>query len=287
MKKSDFPVYAMILIGLALVAGCTGTKDPGPVSREFYLGRFATRPDQGQTAAPDSLLIVSYNIAYAKETERAARELLDHPRLNEVDVLLLQEMDAEQSELLARQLGMDYVYAPAYIHARSERRYGTTVLSRWPITASKGLVLPHPNPFSSNHRRAVAADITVGSHQVRVVSVHLSTIVIALEDRLDQVATLIDSLTEPGMPTIIGGDFNTVSSPGLLDLRQEMRHAGFRQVRLPGGKTAKSRAIDLINYDLVLDHFFYRDLEAGRSGIADAFTASDHLPIWAVFRWPD
>jgi endonuclease/exonuclease/phosphatase family metal-dependent hydrolase len=280
-------MLTLIVLVVAL-AGCSGTRDPGPVSREIYLGRFAVQGHAGPApATPDSLIIVSYNIAYALESELAADELLADPRLKKVDILLLQEMNPAGSEFLARTLGMDYVYVPAYVHPRHDRRYGTSVLSRWPILASEDLVLPHPNPFSNNHRRAVAADLQVGSRRLRVVSVHLSTIVIDLEDRLEQVAALTDSLGAVAGPVVIGGDFNTVSRRGGVRVRQVMRRAGFQQVRLPDGKTARSRAMDFIDYDLVLDHFFYRGLVPAASGIGHEFTASDHYPIWAVFRWAD
>jgi len=285
--------YLLLLIQPVLLlfwlGGCATSKDPGPAARDIYRGWFATETrDEGPTV-PDSLVVVSYNIAYAIESEQAVDELLADERLKRVDILLLQEMDPEASELMARRLGMDFVYAPGYVHPRSERLYGTSVLSRWPIQSSQGLVLPHPNPFSSNHRRAVAADIAIGDHLLRVVSVHLSTLVIPLPDRLHQIEALCDSLAvipdDPERPVIIGGDFNSVTASEAVKMRQAMRTHHFRQVRLPQGATAKSRPIDMINYDLVLDHFFYRGLVAGRSGVAYDFTASDHYPIWSVFTW--
>lgn len=281
-----YPNIPGLLCLVILVIGCASS-DPGPIAIEFYDGNFA--PDlapQGH-AWPDSFLVVSYNIAHARQAALAVEEILSDPRIQQVDVLLLQEMDAIQSEYMARQLEMNYVYAPAYIHTRSKRRYGTSVLSRWPILESRGLVLPHPNPFSSNHRRAVSADLKVGERRLRVVSVHLSTIVIPLNDRMDQVATLVDTLGQVDGPIIIGGDFNTVGPAEVIKARQAMRQGGFRQVRLPRGHTADPRPIDMINFDLVLDHFFYRGLVAHGSGIAHEFKASDHFPVWAFFAFED
>jgi endonuclease/exonuclease/phosphatase family metal-dependent hydrolase len=287
MNRAFSTLMMGTLLGL-LAAGCSGTRDPGPVAREIHQGWFATNQQEARSpaVAPDSLIIVSYNIEYALESELAAAELLAHPQLQQVDILLLQEMDPQGSEYLARELGMDYVHAPAYVHPRHGRRYGTTVLSRWPITDFRSVVLPHPNPFSSNHRRAAAADVQLGPRRLRVVSVHLSTLVIPLEDRLEQVDVLCDSLAQVDFPIIIGGDFNTVSTEGRREVRQHMRHCGFRQVRLPEGQTARSGAMEFLDHDLVLDYFFYRGLKPSRSGIGNQFTASDHYPVWAVFRWP-
>lgn len=291
MQQSRSIICTLILAALILswLGGCASSKDPGAAARDNYRGRFVSEKPSAGRATPDSLIVVAYNIEYALQSHEAVDQFLADERLKRVDVLLLQEMDPAGTDLIARRLGMDYVYAPGYVHPKHDRLYGTAVLSRWPIQSSQGLVLPHPNPFSSNHRRAAAADIAIGEKLLRVVSVHLSTLVIPLPDRLHQIEVLCDSLAVfdegPDRPVIIGGDFNSVTASEAVEMRQTMRKARFRQVRLPKGATAKSRPVDLINYDLVLDHFFYRGLVAGHSGVAYDFTASDHYPIWSVFYW--
>lgn len=269
------------------LGGCAGSSDPGPVAREIYQGRHAKGLGLNVAEAPDSLVVVSYNIEFARQTEQAAAELLADPRLKSVDILLLQEMDPQGTEYLAREMGLDYVYAPAYLHSRHDRRWGNAVLSRWPIVDQASVVLPHPNPFSNHHRRAVAADIAIAGRLVRAVSVHLSTVVIPFADRLHQAAVLTDSLGQVGYPLIIGGDFNTGSDVEVTKVGQAMRHAGLQKVRLPAGKTALGGPLDLFDHDLVLDHFFYRGLVPHGSGIGQNFKSSDHLPIWTVFTWPD
>jgi len=272
------------LVLLAILAGC-GVPSRF-VGNEIYQGNFGIPPEVASAALPDSIVVASYNIAFALQVDRAARELLSDPALNKVDILLLQEMDPEGTALLARQLGLYYVYGPAYLHPRHDHRWGTAVLSRWPIVGYDSVILPHSDPLTRNHRRAVAADIAVGDHLLRAVSVHLSTMVVSFEDRLHQATVVSDSLGRVDYPLIIGGDFNSVSGFESRKVGQGMRRWGLREVRLPAGKTVRSRSLDLLGQEAVFDHIFYRGLEPLRSGIAHEFTASDHFPIWAVFTWP-
>ena len=279
-------LFTVVLILLAL-GGCAGSSDPGPIAREIYTGKFGHDSIRSGVVLPDSLVVVSYNIAFASETELAAVELLADPRLSKVDILLLQEMNPAGTEYLARELGLNYVHAPAFLHPHHDQRWGSSVLSKWPIESHSSVVLPHPNPFSNNHRRALAADIAIGERRVRAVSVHLATVVIPFEGRLHQVEVLADSLGQVDYPIIIGGDFNTATEFESTKVGQEMRRAKFRRVKLPAGRTAWGGPLDAIGHELELDHFYYRGLIQNQSGIEPGFTASDHFPIWAIFTWPE
>ncbi len=274
----------LALMALLGVTGCVTTGEPAPPG--LFTGHYAMEQILPAGTPPDSLLVVSYNIAFARNTREATAQLAADPQLGAADVLLLQEMDLEGVVFMAQVLGLNYVYGPAYRHPRYGRLWGNAILSRWPIVGQADLVLPYPNPFSENHRRAVAADVLVKGRKVRVVSVHLSTAVIPLSDRLKQAAALTDSLGQVSWPVIVGGDFNTGSRQEIKELRQLMRGRRFRQVRLPAGKTALGGALDFFNHTLVLDHFFYRGLEWQQAGIAHEYLASDHFPVWAVFRFP-
>nr|MEE4268822.1 endonuclease/exonuclease/phosphatase family protein [Candidatus Krumholzibacteria bacterium] len=277
-----------IILGMMALLGMTGcivTGEPAPPV--LFSGQYAMEKIPAAESPPDSLLVVSYNIAFARNTREVTAQLMNDPHLGAADVLLLQEMDLEGVDFMARALGLNYVYGPAYRHPRYGRLWGNAILSRWPIAGQADLVLPYPNPFSENRRRAVAADVLVKGRKVRAVSVHLSTAVIPLSDRLKQAAVLADSLGQVSWPVIVGGDFNTGSRQEIKELRQVMRGRRFRQVRLPAGKTALGGALDFFNHTLVLDHFFFRGLAWQRAGIADEYTASDHFPVWAEFRFPE
>ncbi len=274
------------LLGLSLcLAGCAGSRDLGPLAWQVFTGQHA--PTIDGSSRPDSVLVVSYNIAFARECELAARELAADPRLGRADILLLQEMDPAGTELVARRLGMNYVYCPAYVHRHHGRPWGTAILTRWPVVGHDSVVLPHPNPFSNNHRRAAVADIAVGGQVVRAISLHLSTVVIGLPGRLEQLRTLLQQAGDTPHPLILGGDFNNGNRRELTRMRQTLRRFGLRQVRLPDEGTAQPGPLDLLGTSLQLDHFFFRGLRAGSAGLGRNYHSSDHTPIWAILAWDE
>jgi endonuclease/exonuclease/phosphatase family metal-dependent hydrolase len=241
-------------------------------------------------AAPvvaDSLVCVSYNIEYSEKLEQALTDLSADSRLRHPDILLLQEMDPEGVAFLADRLGMNYYYYPSFIHPHHGRLFGTAVLSPWPLSAPEHLELPFPNPLTDNHRTALAVDVHVGARVVRAVSVHLSTLMIDLEDRLDQAVMVRDSLVADDGPAIIGGDFNSGTQWEEVLFRRVARRAGFREARINAERTARGGPLDLVGYKLKLDRFYYRDLTWVAAGVSDNASASDHFPVWSVFRWSE
>ncbi|MEN8006096.1 MAG: hypothetical protein ABFS42_03735, partial [Candidatus Krumholzibacteriota bacterium] len=113
----------------------------------------------------------------------------------------------------------------------------------------------------------------------------MSTLVIDFEDRLDQMTIVRDSLVSDKAPTIIGGDFNTGTHREGVLFRRVVRKAGFKEARLKVERTARGGPLDLMRHNLVLDRFYYRDLELIAAGVSDDATASDHFPAWSLFRW--
>jgi endonuclease/exonuclease/phosphatase family metal-dependent hydrolase len=254
--------------------------DAGP-DAQAYTGHYAPP----RRAPTDSLTVVSYNIQYGEDLPVAAADLRAIPRVRDADIYLLQEMDAAGTDSLARLLGCDYVYFRASVSPHDDRDFGNAVLSRWPIVAHEVFVLPHGAPLTGQQRVAVAADLDVGGRQMRAVSVHLSTVLASLTDRLDQAAAAADSLLAGAVPVVVGGDFNTISVYEATRLRQALRRHGLQEARLPTGATARRTLFGLIPMRWRLDRFYYAGLEPVVTGIASTAQASDHLPIWATFVW--
>ena len=97
MKKHQKIQLVCLMVtgaGLLLLGGCASTPGSDPISHEIYTGNYASVRAPMVVDRPDSLVVASYNIAFALETETAAEELLSAPGLSQVDILLLQEMDA-------------------------------------------------------------------------------------------------------------------------------------------------------------------------------------------------
>jgi len=236
-------------------------------------------------AESDSLLCVSYNIEYSEKLDQALLDLTADPRLLNPDILLLQEMDPDGVAFIAEGLGMNYFYYPSFIHPHHGRLFGTAVLSPWPLGQPQYIVLPYPNPLTDHHRTALAVDVLIGKRVVRAVSVHMSTLMIDLEDRLEQATIVADSLVSAAGIAIIGGDFNTGTHWEEVLFRRVARKAGFREARFMEERTALGGPLDLVGYHLNLDRVYYRDLEFLASGVSKDAMASDHFPVWSLFRW--
>ena len=259
-----------LLLALVVLAGCrTGRNYPtaeGP--------RYAGGPAQsgaGERAAPDSLRLVSFNIEFALQVDRAIAILASDPALRDGDVFLLQEMNEEGTERIAEALGLWYVYYPAIFHFRTRRDVGNAVLSRWPIVEDKKIVLPHVSRFVRTQRIATAATIRVGQSLVRVYSTHLGTMGdLAPSARRDQLrAILADAKAYPRV--IIGGDMNDAA------VGQVARAGGYAWPTQRGPATTRLGR---------LDHIFLKGLAAPDSAasgtVLDVGGASDHLAVWAV-----
>ena len=277
-----FRLALTVAVVAAALAGCAIDRTFGPGPRHAV----SAPPARASTAAPDSLLIASYNIQYGEDVALAIDDLrragLDRP-----DILLLQEMTPAGVDSVARALGLGYVYQPASVHPHHGRLFGNAVLSRWPVTAHRLLVLPHPHPVTGHRRIALACDLDVAGRPVRTVSLHLATPVLATALRLDQAAAVLDSLVTPWPgAVIVGGDFNTAGPHDVAAVRKMYRRAGrLHPARLPEGCTVRGHPWRLLGAGCRLDHLFLRGLDDGSAGIATGSEASDHFPIWARVGW--
>ncbi|HDZ59187.1 MAG TPA: endonuclease/exonuclease/phosphatase family protein, partial [Actinobacteria bacterium] len=110
-------------------------KPDGPRYEGSYAG--------GSARFSGELNVVSWNIKFAREIDTAIAELNETDQLRNADIMLLQEMDDEGVDAIARSLGLNYVYFPASVHCRTGKKFGNAVLARWEISGSAKLLLPH------------------------------------------------------------------------------------------------------------------------------------------------
>ena len=225
-------------------------------------------PARGATRA-DTLRVVSFNIAFAREIDAAIALLASDSALAGADVLLLQEMDAPGTARIASALGMGYVYYPAILHLRTKRDFGNAVLSRWPIVGDTKLTLPHRSRYARTHRIATAATLRVGDVPVRVYSTHLGTPAdVGARDRREQLAAILDDAASYDR-VIIGGDMNS-SSVGAVALER-----GFAWPTRWLPKTTRFGR---------WDHVFLKGMRPPADPAAGVVPrgggVSDHHPIW-------
>ena len=281
------PIYPhlkglILCLGLLLAAGCGVKTGYAPPEVKIYRGA-AQHPSP---AVPDSLKVVSWNIQFAEKVPQALEEIQANSDLASADIILVQEMNREGIEEMARVLGMHHIYGLAAVHPHHQDLFGNGVLSRWPIVGDEAIQLPNETLITGHRRIAVAADIDLGGRLVRAVSIHTATMVMDLDKRVDQAKAARDSLGDFSGPVIMGGDFNTVTDYGVTLLRQTMRRLRLDTVRLPDGPTIANKIKKFPGSVPVLDHIFVKDFTAGSRGIASETTASDHYPIWVMLAVP-
>ncbi len=239
-----------------------------------FEGMFA--PANTGTPSDDDLLVVSYNIRYAEQIDRAISDLQTIAPLPEADLLLLQEMDEDGTAVIAEALGYNYVYFPAAIHAESGQNFGTAILSRWPLRAAEKLILPHRSVGSGMNRTATRATVELDGRDVVVYSAHTETILSLPWHRLNQFGAIAQDVAGNGRCAIVGGDFNTVFSREVDWLAGTFGAAGLTHATAGVGST-----ITRFNIDAAADHIFARGFTVNAAGKVDTATASDHKPVWA------
>jgi len=256
----------LLVLALFATGACSNALNYADPAGPRYEGRFA-----GADADP-ALRIVTFNIKFSREIDRAIELFQKNHDLQNPDIIALQEMNNAGVDRIARALGMSYVYYPAAFHPQGSGDFGNALLVKGTIESDHKLILPHTSRIRHMLREAVVADVVVDGIRLRAYSVHLETpFQISASDRRDQArAILQDAARYPG-PVVIAGDFNSRDVVGDV-----FGGAGFQWVTRDAGHT-----ISFFSWD----HVFVRGLTLKappRKGIVlNNNGASDHLPVWA------
>jgi endonuclease/exonuclease/phosphatase family metal-dependent hydrolase len=227
----------------------------------------------------------------------AARVFAGGTLLPPVHILALQEADKRTvrtgghhvAQELAAQLDMNWVHAPAGIPRGikpAKRQWwldfeepidlhdtgdtGVALLSRFPLSDVTRIDLPWEEcPWRP--RLAVAATI---SH-IRIFNAHVDPHA-ACGGQLAQLEVIAQQADAVAGPTIIMGDFNTLSREKCLETRKFLESRGYT-TPIPTG-TATWRGAGLRMH---ADWIFGRGVRFVRWGVAKPLNVSDHWPIWA------
>ena len=244
----------------------------------------------------DRFSVVSFNVHYGYASGDIAPTLRANG-MADADILLLQESNERTAREVATALGLAYAYYPATVHPTSRDLFGVAILSRWPITAHRKILLPDHSYFDAARKTAMAAVVEIEGAPVQVVSVHLQSGMLR-RGYSAQLQSLLACVTRnvcegDGAPMalpragalVIGGDFNTWNR-GLGDaLAAAMAGAGLEPVDGILGTFSKSP--DDTARKHTFDYFFSTPgLRAGPGRVGRVRTGSDHYPIEAVFRIP-
>lgn len=251
---------------------------PAPAIEAELLIESSFGTPEGPAAAP-TFKVVSYNVRYGEKIDDAIEVLTETPELADAEVFLLQEMNADGVDRIARELDCSYVYYPASLRT-SGYGFGNAVLTRGRIAEDQKVLLPHVNPYNRQSRIAVRAELELGQRALQAYSVHIETPFLSMKDRAEQVETLLGSIPEQTGPCLIAGDFNTMSRRSLRRFAGAFSERGFQCASTSIGST-----FSFGPFGCAMDHVFVRDLEVLRVGKAEGAEASDHAPIWIEFTW--
>lgn len=239
--------------------------------------------------APTEIKIISYNIRWrsGKELEQIIEWLKnkDAPPsiigLQEVDRAKQRTAKTNNARVLAESLGVYYAWAAPPLPNNSkgnEEETGVELLSPYPLTEFKRIVLPHEGP-GGRWRVALGATIRIGKTSLRVYSVHSETR-IPVSQKIDQLRAVLDDLARfpKTMPAIVMGDFNSWELPTIEGVRRLFESSGFTTPFADDLPTFLRRAV-VINVELKLDWIWLRGLTAQGYRIDRTLTVSDHFPL--------
>jgi endonuclease/exonuclease/phosphatase family metal-dependent hydrolase len=237
----------------------------------------------------------------AQNIETASRAFTQGQLMPPVDVLALQEADkrtrrAGQHHVareVAEALGMNWIHVPAGIPrgvAPKTRQWwldfeepidlydpgdtGIGLLSRLPLSDVKRIDLPW-HECAWRPRLAMAATVTIGARRLRVINAHVDPHA-AVGGQLEQLEVLVAEANQNSGPTLILGDFNTLSDKKVVETRNFLQSHGY-STPFPSG-TATWRGMGI---RLHADWIFYRELRIAKWGVGRPLSISDHWPIWA------
>jgi len=244
--------------------------------------------------------LVATNIKTAAEAFSAGR------LLPKVDVLALQEADKRTTRTgghhVARELGealkMNWVHVPAGIPRGIKpvnRQWwldfeepidlydsgdtGVALLSRVPLTDVMRIDLPWQEcPWRP--RLAMAATVSIGQHQLRIFNAHVDPHA-AATGQLAQLEVIASEAALTTLPSIILGDFNTLSEKKCKETRRFLESRSYKSAFPTGTATWRGAAIRLH-----ADWVFTKDVVVQRWGIAKPLNVSDHWPVWVEISLP-
>ena len=237
----------------------------------------------------------------AEHIKQAAQAFSAGRLLPQVDVLALQEADKRTvrtgghhiANELAALLGMNWVHAPAGIPRgiKPEARQwwldfeepielndpgdtGVALLSKLPLTDVTRIDLPWLEcPWRP--RLAIAGTVSIGEQQLRIFNAHVDPHA-AANGQLAQLEVIAEQAALSSLPTIILGDFNTLSEKKCKETRRYIESRGYKSAFPSGTATWRGAGIRLH-----ADWIFTKDVGVERWGVAKPLNVSDHWPVWA------
>ena len=244
--------------------------------------------------------------AVARNIRTAAEILSNNSLLPPPDILALQEADNATARAggqhvaakLAEELVVPYVHVGAglprgikpkqrewwlnfeeQIGVDEESDTGVALLSRVPLREITRIDLPW-HDCAWRPRLAMAVTIEMAGSRVRLFNVHIDPHG-PLNNQHQQTEAVLEQAQKHDGPTVILGDFNTLSKQKASEIRKLMESHDFSTPFPTNIATWRGAALRFH-----ADWIFVRGLRVNRWGVAKPLSVSDHWPIWAETSLP-
>lgn len=220
---------------------------------------------------------VSFNLNIEQAGNPAT---LDAVGSADADVVCLQEVNAQWQAEIEERYASQY---PHMVFAPKENAGGLGILSRWPI--EPGVVIPDGELHPTWVTRVEGPE-----GPIQLVNVHLRSL---FNGDGNPVANFLETgdvhraqielfmgFTEPGLPTVVLGDFNEGVNGAAVRWLEEQGYQNMLPLFRPGQYTWKAPTLGN-QADLAIDHVMISaDLAPLSARVLDP-GQSDHLPVWA------
>ncbi len=237
--------------------------------------------------------LLQWNIWYREDT----KNVLEALRETDAEILCLQELtinhpefnrDVNVPEFLARELGFNYIFAPAV--EKENQKYGNGIFSRFPILSSKTCFIQNPPEnsegsvdYSQEGRIYVEASIQTDEGEVTVGTAHKSytdrfAMTLAKETETNRLIGILRAKKER---YIFAGDLNTLpGSYTINEISKVLNHCGpAMDEKTWTTKPFSYNGFEANTLDWRLDYCFATaDIQIKDAKVVKTIY-SDHLPI--------
>lgn len=217
--------------------------------------------------------VVTWNLHFGENLDKIIATLENTKELQESDLLLLQEINAEGVDRIASELHYNYIYYPTVFSRRRQGEYGIAILSKWPLTDPERILLPNWLPSWVENRFAEKAVAIVNGKNITVYNTHLDLAWMEPQGKF-----LTSEMDKQDSPIILGGDFNTWRPWSITYLEDLMKGVGLLRLTKESGYT-----FEVSGLKFTLDHIFSEELDY-TSGVYRQTNASDHYPVWVEIK---
>jgi endonuclease/exonuclease/phosphatase family metal-dependent hydrolase len=237
------------------------------------------------TEPSDSLNVVTFNIKKAREIQLAISEMKQLEKTTPVDIYLLQEMNEEGVEAIAKDIGLNYLYIPFSYDRSDKKNIGNAILTKGTILHSEKLILPHVKWQNQQRRGVTIGEVNIHEKKILVFSVHTETVAMSRKMRMDQVDSVVRYSQQESSHykyVLIGGDFNTAFPKYSRSVVKEFNTMGFDWQTAKVGSTAKAM-MGLVTP--VNDYLFSKGFAVTHAYAIRSSRSSDHYPVFATLRY--